>query len=391
MYAININAIAFVAVNSLTLCRTGENMSGSPDHTTLSKQSLAPFSCRYTPQIPELLLQLNCSIAISTYQAGKLIFLSPKDENSLIQLPRQFEKVMGIAEETSTGQLALACKNEIILFSDSKDLAYHYPKSPKTYDALYMPRVTYHTGPLDIHDLNFGSDGSLYAVNTLFSCIIKIEEQYSFTPYWIPPFIDKLVSEDRCHLNGMAFHNGTAKYVTAFNQGNSPQSWRENITRSGVVMDLDSGETVIGNLPMPHTPRVFGEDLYVLLSATGELIKIDIQRGTYEVIVKVDGFVRGMSLHRDYLFIGLSRLRKNSSTFGKLDFAKTADESGIMVVHLPTGSIAGKITYLTSLDEIYDVHVLPGKLRPNILNTSTSDHQAGLMIPGTTFWAKLSE
>ncbi len=39
-------------------------------------KSLAPFSCRYTPQIPELLLRLRCTIVISTYQAGKLIFFS---------------------------------------------------------------------------------------------------------------------------------------------------------------------------------------------------------------------------------------------------------------------------------------------------------------------------
>jgi len=39
-------------------------------------KSLAPFSCQYTPQVPELLQHLNCSIAISTYQAGKIVFIS---------------------------------------------------------------------------------------------------------------------------------------------------------------------------------------------------------------------------------------------------------------------------------------------------------------------------
>ena len=95
-----------------------------------------------------------------------------------------------------------------------------------------------------------------------------------------------------------------------------------------------------------------------------------------------------MDLHKDYLFIGLSKLRKNSSTFGKLEFADKATQAGIIVVHLPTASIAGKITYLSSLDEIYDVHVIPDKLRPNILNTMTPDYKTGLMIPETTFWAK---
>jgi len=280
-----------------------------------STSPTAPFSCQYTPQIPELLLKLNCSIAISTYQAGKLIFISPKDEDSLIQLPRTFEKPMGLAQDEQNDKLALACKDEVIVFANSKDLATHYPKSPGKYDALFMPRVTYHTGPLDIHDLSFGTDGSLFAVNTLFSSIIKIDGNYNFTPYWTPPFIDKIVSEDRCHLNGMAMKDGTPKYATAFNQGNSFQSWRENITTSGVVFDVESNEVIIGNLTMPHTPRLFGGELYTLLSATGELIKIDIKTGKYDVVVKLDGFVRGMSLHKDYLFIGLSKLRKKSSTF----------------------------------------------------------------------------
>ena len=347
----------------------------------------APFSCQYTPQVPELLMQLGCTISISTYQAGKLILLSAKDENSLVQLPRHFDKLMGIAHDVDNDKLALACKDEVIVFSNSTELAKYYPKSPNKYDALYMPRLTYHTGPLDIHDLSYGKDGELYAVNTLFSNIVKIDANYNFTPYWTPPFIDKLVSEDRCHLNGMAFVNGKPKYATAFNKGNTMQSWRENITKSGILIDIETNEIILEDLAMPHSPRVFGNDLYVLLSATGELIKVDTEQGKYEVVVKVDGFVRGMSLHQDYLFIGLSKLRQNSSTFGKLEFAKNANQAGVLIVHLPTKSITGKISYLSSLDEIYDVHVLPNTVRPNILNTRTPDHNMGIMTPQATFWA----
>lgn len=348
---------------------------------------LAPFSCQYTPQIPELLQQLNCSIAISTYQAGKIIFLSPRDENSLVQLPRTFSKPMGVAEDIEKDKLAIACKEEVIVFSNSKNLAHSYPNSPNKYDSIYMPRLTYHTGAIDIHDLNFGKDGSLYAVNTLFSCIIKLDDDYNFTPYWKPSFIDELVSEDRCHLNGMAMKNGVPKYATAFNQGNIFQSWRDNVTKTGVVIDIETNKVIAENLAMPHSPRIFGDDLYVLLSARGELIKINTETGSYDVVIKVDGFVRGMSLHKDYLFIGLSKLRKNSSTFAKLDFAEKANQAGILVVHLPTASIVGKISYLSSLDEIYDVHIIPNKIRPNILNTIKPDYKAGIMIPDATYWA----
>lgn len=351
------------------------------------KEQVAPFSCKYSPQIPELLTKLKCTLGLSTYQAGKLVFLSAKDENTLIQLPRTFEKPMGIAEDRTRDKLAVACKDKVIVFSNSKQLATHYPKAPNKYDALYMPRVTYHTGYLDIHDLSFGEHGELYAVNTLFSCIVKIDDDYNFTPYWKPPFIDKLVSEDRCHLNGMAMLNGKPKYVTAFNKGNTHQSWREHVTTTGVIIDVETGETIIEGLPMPHTPRIYNGELYVLLSATGELAKINIEEGTYSVVTKIGGFVRGMSLHKDYLFVGLSKLRKNSSTFAKLNFIDEAQEAAISIIHLPSASFVGKITYLMSVDEIYDIHVIPDKVRPNIMNTRTDDYKMGLMTPESSYWA----
>ena len=348
----------------------------------------APFSCTYSPNLPELLTQLKCSLAISTYQAGKLIFLSPKDVNYLVQLPRNFNKPMGFNFNEETGQMALACKDEVIVFNNSDDLALHYPKGPGKYDALYLPRITYHTGPMDIHDLSFGEGGRLYAVNTLFSSIVELDGAYNWKPYWKPDFIDRLVSEDRCHLNGMALENGKPRYATAFSTGNTPQSWRDTLLESGVIIDLETNKILAEGLAMPHSPRLFNNELYVLLSATGELVKVDRETGALSRVCQLEGFVRGMAQCGDYVFIGLSKLRKNSSTFSKLPFADKATESGIEVIHLPTGSKAARVVYQSSVDEIYDVHVLENKLRPNILNTLTDDHKMALMIPGSTYWAK---
>jgi uncharacterized protein (TIGR03032 family) len=358
---------------------------------SLQPNNLAPFSCSYSPQLPELLLKLNCSLAISTYQAGKLIFLSPKDENSLVQLPRTFEKPMGFSLNKDQNKLALACKDQVIVFSGNEELAKHYPKSPNTYDIMYFPRLTYHTGALDIHDLQFGENDTLYAVNTLFSCLVRLDDSYNFVPFWSPPQITELVSEDRCHLNGMAFKNGKPKYASAFGTGNSYQSWRDKVTTAGLIYDIDTNQTVAENLPMPHSPKVYNNELYVLLSATGELVRIDLKTGKYDVVTKIEGFVRGMSLYKDYLFIGTSKLRKNSSTFAKLAFAEKANKCSVEVVHLPTGALCGNITYTTSVDEIYDIHVIPNKIRPNILNTVTEDHKGALSIPGATYWANLKQ
>ncbi|MEM6342319.1 MAG: TIGR03032 family protein [Bacteroidota bacterium] len=347
-------------------------------------QAPAPFSMSYTPNVPELLQQLGCTLALSTYQAGKLIFLSAANNEKLVQLPRTFHNPMGIALHGS--KMAIATKDEVVVLANSPMLASHYPRNPQTYDALYMPRATYYTGRIDVHDLDFGADG-LYGVNTSFSCLIKVDDSYSFTPVWKPHFIDALASEDRCHLNGMAMQNGLPKFVTAFGTGNQPQSWRANVTRGGILMDVPSNEICIQNMPMPHSPRLWQEQLLVLFSATGELARLDPSKGTWEVIAKLNAFVRGMAFMGDYAFVGVSRLRKNSSTFAHLPIADMSDHAGVMIVHLPSGARVGEIRYMSSVDEIYDVQVLPGMQRPGILNTIKPEYKLGLATPEATYWA----
>jgi len=344
-----------------------------------------PFSCTYTPNLPELLRQLNCTIALSTFQAGKVIFLSAKNDDELTQLPRNFAKPMGIALHGD--KMAIACLDEVLVLANSPQLATNYPKKPATYDALFMPRASYFTGQIDIHDLDYGLDNQLFAVNTSFSCIIKIDDNYSFTPVWKPKFISKLVSEDRCHLNGMALQSGKPKYVTAFSESDAPQGWREVVTTGGILIDVEHGETIARNLPMPHSPRIFNGELFLLLSATGELVRLDTKTGKYDVVTQLNGFVRGLCKHGDYLFIGLSKLRKSSSTFAKLKFAEKATTAGVSVVHLPTGALVGEIRYQTSVDEIYDVQVLPNCQRPGILNTEKPEYKLGLSTPEATYWA----
>ena len=103
-----------------------------------------PFSIVYTAQLPELLGQLNCSIVLSTYQAGKLVFISPKDELSLVSLPRTFDKPMGL--DIAGDRMVIACKDEVITFQNVPDLAQFYPKKKNVYDGFFVPRSTFYTG-----------------------------------------------------------------------------------------------------------------------------------------------------------------------------------------------------------------------------------------------------
>lgn len=344
-----------------------------------------PFDCSYTPQFAELLHKLGISLVISTYQAGKAIILSTVDKDKLVQLPRTFDSPMGMA--TTKDTLAIATKDEVVVLRNSKKSAPTYPSKQGVYDGMYLPRATYYTGTVAMHDMAFMPNNDLVGVNTAFSCLCKIDDSYSFTPFWKPPFIDELAPEDRCHLNGMAVENGEIKYLTALGKTNTPQGWREDKMTGGLVMEYPSGKIIADGLGMPHSPRVYDNELYVLNSTQGELLKINRTTGEKEVVCKLGGFARGMSRSGDYLFIGVSKLRHNSNAFKDLPIADKSF-SGVVAVYLPYGSIVGNFEYTMSVDEIYDVKVLNDLKRPSVLSPSMPTIKGSIVTPEQSFWKK---
>lgn len=348
--------------------------------------TLPPFSCTHTPELPGLLAELGCSLVISTYQAGKVIFLSVGPQG-LTQLPRNFTKPMGLA--VSGNRLAVATKEEVVVLANDPKLTQGYPPAPGKYDSLFAPRAVYFSGEVDIHDMAWVDD-TLWAVNTRFSCLCQINADYSFVPRWQPPFITDLTDEDRCHLNGLAMVAGQPAYVTALGATDTPKGWRENKTGGGLLIDVPSGEIVLGGLAMPHSPRVYDGQLFLLNSAEGELVRVDVEAGRTETIVRLPGFVRGLARHEDYLFIGMSKLRQGRA-LGDIPLARQELFAGVAVVHLPSGQLAGHIRYLTACEEIYDVQVLPGLRRPGILGLDNPLHRSALSTPLYGFWGSPAE
>ena len=93
-----------------------------------------PFSCRYSPNFPELLHKLDCTIALSTYQAGKLLFISAQNDEKVVQLPRNFRQAMAIGIDTE--RMAVATLNEVVVLANAPGLAPRYPKQPNIYDGF---------------------------------------------------------------------------------------------------------------------------------------------------------------------------------------------------------------------------------------------------------------
>ena len=237
-----------------------------------------------------------------------------------------------------------------------------------------------------MHDIQYSPQG-LLGVNTMFSTVCKINDNFSFEAIWKPKWITELKPEDRCHLNGLALDpSGNPKYISALGIGNSSHSWKEEMLNGGLLIDMQSNEIVLGNLAVPHTPRIYQDGIWMLLSATGELVKVDVQSGTYEVVTDLNGFARGMDRIGDYLFIATSKLRPDSSIFKKAPVAKRSVVCGITIVYVPTGKPCGSIHYQTSVAELYDLIILEGNVRPYIFNLEKGFHKVSVVTDEEVFW-----
>jgi uncharacterized protein (TIGR03032 family) len=109
-----------------------------------------------------------------------------------------------------------------------------------------VPRQLYVTGEVDAHDVGQLKDGLIVFVNTLFNCLATPSERHSFTPVWKPPFVSKIIKEDRCHLNGLAMEDGVPRYVTAVSKMPRHELWRW--PRYGLCVALSKTISIIPSL-----------------------------------------------------------------------------------------------------------------------------------------------
>lgn len=323
-----------------------------------------PFiNLRDTGRFLDVLASLKCSLALSRRPSGVALLGVENGVPTLSAclLPRS----MGMT--VSGNRLAVATIHELMIFANVSNLAPLYPGRPGHYDAVFVPRVSYYTGDLDLHDMVFDKHIVL-AVNTRYSCICVIDGYFNFTPIWQPPFVTDFGPDDRCHLNGMAFHDGKVRYATALGETNTPFGWRKQMATGGIVMEVPSGRIVASGLSMPHSPRLIGGRLFVLEGGRGHVLEIDPASGAKRVIATLPGFTHGLAEYGGVLFVGLSRLRDKRGSQGlPIEGESAALVAGVAALDARTGEVLGTLQFENGVDEVFDVQVMPNILRGEIL------------------------
>ncbi len=330
------------------------------------------FRILASPGFPEWLVRHRTSLAFSTYQIGKLFFVGTKPEGRLSVFERTFDRCLGLWTDTQTLWLASAFQLWRLENALETGIA-----TDDGYDRLFVPRCAYTTGEIDLHDVSVDAQDQPLMVNTLFSCLATVCPRYSFQELWRPPFIQRLAPEDACHLNGLACEAGQPRYVTACAATGEPSGWRSQRDSGGVVIDVASNEIVSRGLSMPHAPRLYRGQLWVLNSGVGDFCRVDLRTGQLERVAFCPGYARGLTFINHCAIIGLSRPRE--ATFAGLALDEQlrhhgqAARCGLIVVDLDTGKTIESLEIEGRVEELYDVVTLPGVSRPMALGLKTDE------------------
>lgn len=336
-----------------------------------------PLRSVHTDNFPALLKQLGVSLVVSTYQAGKLIVVRA-DGAALNTHFRLFSKPMGLAADQA--RLAIGVSSQIWELRNVPAVA---PKlEPKgKHDACYLPRNIHTTGDIDIHEMAWGEEG-LWFINTRFSCLCTLDFDHSFVPRWRPPFVSAYAPEDRCHLNGLGMVDGQPRYVTALGQTDTPGGWRANKANGGLLMDLAGNSVIATGLSMPHSPRWYRNQLWVLESGQGSLATVDLETGQLTTVATLPGFTRGLTFWGPLAFIGLSQVRE-TAVFSGIPITERLTERicGVWVVNIESGQTVAFLKFEDAVQEIFAVELLPGICFPEIINEDNEFFRTSYVLP----------
>lgn len=336
------------------------------------------FSIKTSPGFAGWLEQQDISIAFTTYRAGKLFAVGRESGRPSIY-QRNFPKCMGLSVD-SNDNLWMCTLDGVMKLSLSEHPSY----SNIGMDRVLVPRTFHWTGDALLHDLALTPDDNPLFVTTRFNCVSRLDDKHGFEPVWKPPFIDGVHAEDRCHINGLALDGDQPGYATLAARSNTRDGWRDHMQDGGLVLDIQTGESVTEGLSMPHSPRLHRGQLWILDSGTGNLGVIDRRKKQFRPVCFLPGFLRGLCFHDKYAIVASSQAR-DLQQFQTFELSRTLGPQppmcGLFVVDIERAEVVHVLDIQGDIRELFDVTVLPGLRRPAIHRYDEETEESLLFLP----------
>lgn len=196
--------------------------------------------------------------------------------------------------------------------------------------------------PLDIHDVLL-KDDQIYLASTYDNEVVCLNSNYQRINAWNLPG-----ENDSAHLNSIAIYQGRL-IASLFGRFKKHREYKNGTLGLGAIIDVHTGETLIGGLSQPHSLTVKGDLLYFCSSEEKKLHVYDGKNIINTVLLP--GYSRGVAVGKNYIYVGISLSRNVEPVEHEL-------VSGAV-------SVIDKISFqciglkLIPFREIYDIRIIP--------------------------------
>lgn len=231
--------------------------------------------------------------------------------------------------------------------------------------SLLPARSTFHPGRLYLHDLAL-IDGTLYGNAVGHNAIVRFDAGGRADLAWWPKCIVKRGQPDftknHLQLNSIAAGKDlTRSFFTATSDRRRKISIGDvnyPVDKQGVLFSGETGEPVAFGLTRPHSARQYKGKTWVDNSGYGEFGFISGE--SFEPLIKLPGWTRGLSIHKNIAFVGVSRVIPRFASYAPgLNLKKC--KCGIYAIDLKSGNVLGQIVWNAG-DQIFALDYMDSRV-----------------------------
>jgi predicted secreted protein len=244
------------------------------------------------------------SLAISSYQTGRVYLVGSDREGRVSFFERIFERAMGIVGNAQ----------RIYLGGLYQLVALRERAAPERGDPRQVRQVLRPAQRAD--DRRPGHPRARHPQRRARG----VRQHQVFVPGRTEPdaqlqadleadFISKLAPEDRCHLNGLAMVDGKPKYVTAVCKSDAVDGWRDRRMSGGVVIDVENRRDRVRR-PVDAAFAALGQRQSCGCSTRARAPGLrGFRDKAFVPSAWFPGFLRGLSIVGNVAAVGLSKPR----------------------------------------------------------------------------------
>ena len=161
-------------------------------------------------------------------------------------------------------------------------------------------------------------------------------------------------------LNSLCRDHTNTFYSTCFSTIKSNfKPWKDEVgplNKGGIIRHSDD-QVIVRDLTCPHSARIRDNRLFYCNSGFGEVRSCNLDGSDDTVIATVDGFTRGLIIHDDFIFVGLSRVQEGKNQYAP-GVSPQSSKCGIATIDRHSGEIVNILEWGNGA-QIFDIQLIP--------------------------------